>query len=91
MHSPGMLAGGIVLTSLAPIVFYAGVLSNSCGFESNCDNDQRLLAVSLASLVLLGVGIPMIVTGARRESATKVSVGPWVSPQQAGLQLRLRL
>jgi hypothetical protein len=26
-----MLAGGSVLTSLAPIVFYAGVLTNSCG------------------------------------------------------------
>lgn len=87
-----MLAGGIVLTSLAPIVFYAGVLTNSCGFDSSCDNDQALLAVSLTSLVMLGVGIPLIVAGAKRETPkAQVTLAPWVSTEQAGLQLHLSL
>jgi hypothetical protein len=96
MRSPGMLVGGVVLTSLAPIVFFWGVANTTCTQHDSdlsgggCnDNDDRMLAVGLTSLVLLGVGIPLIVVGGKRTPATRVSLGPWVSPRQAGLQLRL--
>ena len=94
IHSTGMLVSGIVITSLAPIVFYAGVLSTAGGCDnggSSCDNDDRLLVVTLATLALLGVGIPLIVTGARREPVAQVRVSPLLSPQLAGLQLHLEL
>jgi hypothetical protein len=44
---------------------------------------------------LAGVGIPLIVIGGRREprqpAAATATIGPWLTPQSAGLGLRFEL
>jgi hypothetical protein len=89
-RSTGMMVGGIVLTSLAPIVLYVGLVSNQCSSgRSSCSNQN--LAVVVTTLTMLGVGIPLIVIGAKRVPVTRVSVGPWLAPRHGGLHLRLDL
>ena len=91
---PGMMAAGIVLTSAAPIVLVVGALSSTCNrrYEESCEgSQQRMLAFLIGTAALLGVGIPLIVIGAKRVPAGRVSALPWVAPHNAGLQLRLDL
>jgi hypothetical protein len=92
---PGLMATGIVLTALGPMVFVVGALSSQCGGDGSsggCDEArQRLVGVALVSLALIGVGIPLIVVGAKRVPVRQVTVGPWLAPRQAGLQLHVAL
>ncbi len=91
---PGVLAVGIVLTAAAPIVLMAGVLSSTCNrYEGvDCaDENARLLGLSVASLALLGAGIPLIVIGAKRVPVRSVSAAPWIGPRDGGLVLRLTM
>lgn len=101
-HSTGMMAGGIVMTSLAPIallVSASAALSESfchVGYDDayrNCDYDGVIYGSLLTGVVLLGVGIPMIVVGAKKEpeSEHSATVTPWVTPHAAGLGVRLAL
>jgi len=94
---PGMLVAGIVLASAAPIVLVVGVLTTSCHYSSldssssGCDANARLLAFGLGAAALVGIGVPLIVIGAKRVPVRQVSIAPWLAPRQAGLQLHLAL
>jgi hypothetical protein len=58
---------------------------------SNCDRfDASIYGGALSAVVLLGVGIPLIVIGGKREPAV-ARVTPWASPQAAGLKLNVDL
>ena len=114
-HSKGMMAAGIVLTSLTPVALLFTLMAAgskaSCG-RNNDDAtayqeeagydaighrdcsvyDPALYGSLVSATVLLGVGIPMIVIGAKREPARPAAaVTPWVAPSTAGLALRLTL
>jgi hypothetical protein len=87
----GLMIGGIVLASAAPVVLGVGVATTPrCG-DSACDFGTRLLAFGLVSLGMVGAAVPMIVIGAKRVPVRTVAVGPLLAPDLAGLQLQLRL
>ena len=102
-HSTGMMAGGIVMVSLAPVALLvsgiAGVGKSICSIDNpdrydNCDEyNPALYGGLLSALVLVGVGIPMIVIGAKKEPVdapnVAATVSPWVAPSAAGLSLRV--
>ena len=72
-----------------------GYYLNSAGYEgddyTNCDRfDASIYGGALSAVVLLGVGIPLIVIGGKREPAV-ARVSPWASPQAAGLKLNVDL
>lgn len=92
--NPGLMIGGIVLASAAPIVLGVGVATSSCssdGGGSQCDIGDRVVAFGLISLAMIGAAIPMIVIGAKRVPARQVAIGPLLAPGLSGLQLQLRM
>ena len=93
--NPGLMIGGIVLASAAPIVLVAGVATSSCSYDdgghSRCDVGNRVLAFGLISLAMIGAAVPMIVIGAKRVPVRQVALGPLLAPGLSGLQLQLRL
>jgi serine protease Do len=106
-HSTGMMAGGIVMTSFAPIAFLVAAVANaeqtaceSTGYsyqysvssESCGDYDSTIYGGVFAGLVLAGVGIPLIVVGAKKvpkEPAATARITPWATPRAAGVGLRI--
>ena len=102
-----MMVGGIVMVSFAPVallVTMAGVLGNAtCSNDSysECnDSDDVIVGGLVATAVLVGVGVPLIVIGAKKEpdpnavpspDAGVVYVSPWATPRAAGVGLRLAL
>lgn len=109
-HSTGMMAGGIVMVSLAPIAFIVSMVGSYQ--QSNCKHrgvydlttstrtygdvdcsgyDAAIYGGVLTGVALLGVGIPLIVIGAKRKPLGAASVSPWATPEAAGLRLRLVL
>jgi hypothetical protein len=110
-----MMAGGIVLTSLAPVAMIVAAVGSieksSCQLDNDtyygsgsssityrggdCSRyDATIYGGLVAMVAFLGVGIPMIVIGAKREPARPAgtaAVTPWASTSSAGLSLRLRL
>jgi hypothetical protein len=99
-HSTGMMVGGIVMVSLAPVAFLVagvyGLGSAVCSASNNsCDEYATAAKVSLLTgLVLAGVGVPLIVVGAAKEPVSEegsATISPWATPSAAGLSLRLAL
>jgi hypothetical protein len=59
--------------------------------DTNCDRyDASIYGGAISALVFVGVGIPLIVIGGKREPAV-ARVSPWASPQAAGLKLNVDL
>jgi hypothetical protein len=80
-----MMAGGIVLTAFAPI----GLLVGAAGALSGQGN---VFAGGFgAAIVFAGVGVPLMVIGARREPDPTAQFIPWVAPKAAGLGFVLKL
>ena len=96
-HSQGMFVTGIVITSLAPIGFIVTGLGMMCGLMSTSDTrggddcGQLLVGGLVTTAVLAGVGIPLIVIGAKRDPVGVGRVAPWVTPHGAGVGLRFDL
>jgi hypothetical protein len=106
-HSTGMMAGGIVMVSLAPIALLGALVSSlqdsvcditydSYGMayaRDDCDNSGQTYAFALAGVALLGAGIPLIIIGAKKETvpAPQATLSPWVSAQGGGVRLKLAL
>jgi hypothetical protein len=104
-HSTGMMTGGIVMVSLAPVAFLvSGIAALGKGlcnvgtedrFDSCDDYDPTIYGSLIVGFGLLGGGIPLIVIGAKKEpvgnSTPAATLSPWASPSAAGLSLRLNL
>jgi len=108
-HSTGMMAGGIVMVSFAPIAMFAVLIANmektSCegGYFTSVDGsttthgvdcgrfDATIYGGLLSGAVLLGVGIPLIMIGGKKEPVGTARIAPWATPQGAGLGLRIAL
>jgi hypothetical protein len=96
-HSQGMFVTGIVITSLAPIGLIVTGLGMMCGLMSTSDTrggddcGQLLVGGLVTTAVLAGVGIPLIVIGAKRDPVAIGRVAPWVTPRGAGVGLRFDL
>jgi hypothetical protein len=102
-HSTGMMVGGIVMVSFAPIALLTSLVANmeksSCEMSSvygpslgDCDRyDPTIIGGLVAAGALTAIGIPLIVIGARREPAAVASVTPWTTPHGGGLGLRVDL
>jgi len=74
------------------VVDYGSGDSTSYRTSSCSKYDTTIYGSLLLMTAMLGVGIPMIVVGAKREPARPAAVvTPWVSPSTAGLALRLNL
>jgi hypothetical protein len=104
-HSTGMMAGGIVMVSLAPVALLVAGLSglgkalcrvDDYDSERTCSGYDPVIYSSLAgAFVLVGVGVPLLVIGAKKEpvdaSAASAIIAPWATPTSGGLSLRLRM
>jgi hypothetical protein len=100
-HSTGMMVGGIVMLSLAPIALLtsgiARISKGICdvGDSRGCDDDYdpTIYGALLTGVVLIGVGVPLIVIGAKKEpvEATTATISPWATPDAAGVGLRIDL
>ncbi len=80
---------GIVAVSLGTVALLASASSSS-----RTADGERDYGGWVATGLLLGAGIPMIAVGSKmvpNPSASRASVGPWLSPQGGGLRLRLAL
>ena len=85
------MAGGIVLTSLSAIPFTVALLGTVGCADSVCDGAPYFFGGMAVTAVLLGIGIPMITIGAKREPRSLANVAPWIAPHAAGLGLSFDL
>jgi hypothetical protein len=90
LKHPGLLVVGIVTASGGVLMAGFGFLGLACD-SGDCRNNDTQQALLLGSLGLIGIGVPMIVIGAKRENAPRVAVAPWASLGQGGLRLQLAL
>jgi hypothetical protein len=115
-HSKGMMAGGIVMTSLSPVALLVaafGSLGKSlCEVDNgdaayngssasvsyrykDCSSyDTTIYGGLISAVVLVGVGVPLIVIGAKKEPVdpgATATLQPWAAPSTAGLSLRVDL
>jgi len=91
-RSVPMMASGIVMIALAPFALMYGVggAFSNCGGR-DCDGGQRALLGLAGTGALLGIGIPLLVKGARRvpERRPDVSLVPAFGPRAGGVDLHL--
>jgi len=103
-HSTGMMVGGIVMVSLTPVALVvagvAGIGDGLCRIdhsEASCDSDYdaTIYGALLSAVVLAGVGIPLLVIGAKKEPVEDddmtATISPWATPTAAGVGLRIDL
>jgi hypothetical protein len=104
-HSTGMMAGGIVMVSLAPVALivagFAGLGKALCGVDDydssrTCSGYDPVIYGSLAgAFVLVGAGVPLLVIGAKKEpvddSDATATISPWATPTSGGLSIRLQM
>jgi len=58
----------------------------------NCDRfDPTIYGGLISAAVLLGVGVPLIIVGGKKEPLGTAQITPWASPHAGGLALRLKL
>ena len=94
-----MMATGIVLTSLAPV----GVIVTSLGFLSCVSVDgsqgsgkqtchsELMLGGLIFTAAAVGIGVPLLVAGARRDPVASALIAPWLTPRSSGLRVVLEL
>ncbi len=98
------MAGGIVMTALGPIALLisgtTALTSSFCSIDDewsssysrDCNNDTLVYGSLLTGVVLIGVGIPLIVIGAKKEpERQQVVVAPWATPTAGGVGVRFAL
>jgi hypothetical protein len=102
-HSTGMMAGGIVMLSLAPVALvvsgFARLAKVVCDADRDvgCDEDYdpTIYGALLTGVALVGVGIPLVVIGAKKEPVeapeATATISPWATPNGAGVGLRIDL
>jgi hypothetical protein len=93
-NSPGLMVGGIVLTAVGAVTLSIGAVLASASNQYDCactelgcdcgvsdDNETTGIVLIVSGLVGVGVGIPMIVIGAKKvpavsEPQASVLLGP---------------
>ena len=101
-HSVAMMATGIVMVSLAPVALIAAAAAvpspNYCPAEESYDCPRASADASIALVIthfaLVGFGIPLIVTGAKKEpveARASASDVPFATPDSAGVRFKLTL
>jgi hypothetical protein len=73
---------------------YSGSSAGVSVRAQDCSSyDTRIYNGLISALVLVGVGVPLIVVGAKKEPVERTSVAltPWLSPSSSGLALRVDL
>jgi hypothetical protein len=100
-HSTGMMVGGIVMLSLAPVALLVSGIARigkgicDVGDERGCDQDYdpTIYGSLLTGVALIGVGVPLLVIGAKKEPvedrAATATLSPWATPEAAGLGVRI--
>lgn len=93
--SPGKLAGGIVLTVLGPVGIVGGAALALSSFSLFGGGDDEAVlggfGLSILGSVCLGIGIPLIVSGSKRVTVSKVGsvlVEPTVHLSPTGATFR---
>jgi hypothetical protein len=98
-----MMAGGIVMVSFVPIALLVAMVGSlektACSSDlyygsaqSDCGRfNGSIYGGLLTAGVLMGVGIPMIVIGGKREPLGSARLTPWATPHAAGLGFRIEL
>ena len=88
-----MFVTGIVITSFAPIGFIVTSLGLLCGltFENSRGCGEIIIGGLVTTGVFAGVGIPLIVIGAKRDPVAVGRIAPWATPHGAGVGLRFDL
>lgn len=102
-HSTGMMVGGIVMLSLAPVaLLVSGIARIGKGIcdiddERGCDRDYdpTIYGSLLTGVALIGVGVPLLVIGANKEPvearAATATISPWATPEAAGVGVRIEM
>jgi hypothetical protein len=85
------LLGGLANATCSNRYDYDGGSSSSVYTYNDCDYDGLVYGGLVTGIILVGVGIPLIVIGAKREPRGTASVAPWATPNAGGLSLRLSL
>jgi hypothetical protein len=94
-----MMTVGIVVTSLAPV----GLIVTAFGFltcasldgsqgsgRRTCHSDLMLGGLTLTAAAV-GIGVPLLIVGARRKPVATALIAPWLTPRSSGLRLVLEL
>jgi hypothetical protein len=102
----GLMAVGIVMTSVGPLLLVTAALNHShegCvdgrdPTEVSCETrtEPSTYALAIGGVVFIAAGIPLIVYGAKRVPGSapltaRAALVPWATPDAAGVRLRLEL
>jgi hypothetical protein len=93
-HSQAMFVTGIVITSLAPIGLLVTSVGMLCGLTStsrSSDCGELIVGGLVTTAIFAGVGVPLIVIGAKRDPVAVGRIAPWVTPKAAGVGLHFDL
>jgi hypothetical protein len=93
-HSQAMFVTGIVITSLAPIGLLVTSVGLLCGLTVTGPNSgcgDVIIGGLVTTAIFTGVGVPLIVVGAKRDPVAIGRIAPWVTPRAAGVSLRFDL
>jgi len=104
-HSKGMMVGGIVMTSLAPVAVavasFAWLGEEFCNVDGDpaepqqrCDYDSVIYGSLLTAAALVGAGVPLIVIGAKKEPEAPeatATITPWATRTAVGVGLRVSM
>lgn len=89
-----MFVTGIVVTSLAPIGLLVTSVGMLCGLTTTGSANgcgDLIIGGLVTTAVFAGVGVPLIVVGAKRDPVAIGRIAPWVTPHAAGVGLRFDL
>lgn len=71
---------------------YYSISSNELTRDTDCGRyDKSIYGGLITAGVLMGVGVPLIVIGGKREPVGTARLTPWATPQAGGLSLRLEM
>jgi hypothetical protein len=93
-HSQAMFVTGIVITSFAPIGLLVTSVGLLCGLTTTNRNTgcgDIIVGGLVTTGIFAGIGVPLIVIGAKREPVAIGRVAPWLTPRSAGIGLRFDL
>jgi hypothetical protein len=89
-----MFVTGIVITSFAPIGLLVTSVGMLCGLtttRAGAGCGDLIVGGLVTTAIFTGVGVPLIVIGAKRDPVAVGRVAPWVTPHGAGVGLRFDL